>query len=285
MSKFATMALSLSICIFGNLIPANAQCVGGSPATSLTSTDETANFSGTRMLIDGLGTTVDTSVAGKIKVNVSSLIAAPQRVGWWTPLTTAATTFSAVGMTAAPTASGTAANASGASGNLIKYTTATTLAAVGGIRSTAFTDAQYQYSPTFATRVRTSSSGVTSQRIWVGLAASNPSGSATPTANIASFRYDTGAGDSTWKCVSSNASTNTITDSGVTVAASSTYDLSLDTSDPAKVVYFINGAAVATITTNLPVSSTNIGPNISITNLLAGTARDLSVGTTRIQCY
>ncbi len=285
MSKFATMALSLSICIFGNLIPANAQCVGGSPSSAVTSIDETGNFPSSRMLVDGLGTTVDTGTAGKIKVNVSALIAAPQRVGWWTPLTTAATTFSAVGMTAVPTASGTAANASGTSGNLIKYSTATTVNAVGGIRSTAFTDARYQYSPTFATRVRTSASGIASQRIWIGLAASNPSGSATPTANLASFRYDTGAGDTTWKCVSSNASTNTVVDSGVTVATSTTYDMFVDSSDPSKLVYTINGAIVATITTNLPVDNTNIGPNISITNLLAGTARDLSVGTTRIQQY
>lgn len=44
---------------------------GGGATTPITSTDETATIPGSRQLVDGTGTTIDTSTPGQVKVNVS----------------------------------------------------------------------------------------------------------------------------------------------------------------------------------------------------------------------
>jgi hypothetical protein len=43
----------------------------GGPSTPVTATDEATSFPGSRQLVNGTGTVVDTSTAGQIKINVS----------------------------------------------------------------------------------------------------------------------------------------------------------------------------------------------------------------------
>jgi hypothetical protein len=58
------------------------------------------------------------------------------------------------------------------------------------------------------------------------------------------FRFDS-TDDTTWKCVSSVAGTDTSADSGLTVAANTTYHLRIEIDSDRKAHFFINDDEVA----------------------------------------
>ncbi len=93
----------------------------------------------------------------------------------------------------------------------------------------------------------------TSVRIWAGLTTEDIAtmgASATPAGEFAAFRYDTGAGDATWKCITRDGATATTTDSGVAIVDDQKFEILLD--DGVRAVFKINGQAVCNITTTLP---------------------------------
>ena len=220
----------------------------------------------------------------KINVGSGTVISNPRRVGYWTPILTSSTTFTATSITA-PTVNtaGTVVNNSGANGVLIKYPTTATAANAAGVHSTAYTDTEYQMGPVFATRIVTSTTSIASQRIWCGLANAALSASASPLVNSAAIRYDT-ASDTTFKAYTCNGSTSTVTDTGVTVAAGTKYTFFIDMTDPTKILFYIDNNLVATNSTNLPTAASTLGPVMTITNI-TGTAKDMSVGTMRLESY
>lgn len=70
----STVSLVLSlIVVICNAVSVDAQCLGtGSGATTpITVTDETVNLPGSRQLVNGSGSTIDTTVPGKISIDVS----------------------------------------------------------------------------------------------------------------------------------------------------------------------------------------------------------------------
>jgi hypothetical protein len=92
-----------------------------------------------------------------------------------------------------------------------------------------------------------------SVRLWAGLTdqtIATMGGSATPAGSFAAFRYDTGAGDATWQCVTRDGVAATTTDSGIAVAADQKFEIVLD--DATRAVFKINGQVVCTVTTNIP---------------------------------
>src|SRR5262249_5167893 len=97
--------------------PGYAQCSGTGAFTPVTWTYETGSIAGSRMLVNGPSTVVNNSTPGQTSI----WILPTKRLGLWEPILTTSTTFTAVGITA-PTATGTAANNSGSSGVLVKYT-------------------------------------------------------------------------------------------------------------------------------------------------------------------
>ncbi|MGH7157706.1 MAG: beta strand repeat-containing protein [Candidatus Saccharimonadales bacterium] len=93
----------------------------------------------------------------------------------------------------------------------------------------------------------------TNVRIWAGLTdqdLATMAGSATPAGKFAAFRYDTGASDATWKCITRDGATATTADSGVAIADDQKFEIIID--DGVRAVFKINGQTVCTITTNLP---------------------------------
>ena len=67
------------------------------------------------------------------------------------------------------------------------------------------------------------------------------------------FRYTEAENAGNWTCVCSNSGTATTADSGVPVVAGDWFKLEIDISaDGSQAIFLINGAIVATITTNLP---------------------------------
>jgi hypothetical protein len=67
-----------------------------------------------------------------------------------------------------------------------------------------------------------------------------------------------------WQCQCYNAVTSTVTNSGIPFSASTWYDLML-VANAGTVTFYINGSSVATITTNIPASTSLLYPFVAIT--------------------
>jgi hypothetical protein len=111
-----------------------------------------------------------------------------------------------------------------------------------------------------------------STRNWIGftnqtLATMN--GGSNPVGNYAAFRYDTSvSGETTWKCVTKNGTTQLVNDSGITVG---TTFIKMDILiNATSVVFKINGSVVCTNTSSLPTGSTMMRHVISRRNLVVG---------------
>lgn len=103
----------------------------------------------------------------------------------------------------------------------------------------------------WATRIFTEAT-ITSVRYWIGLFSGDPSASAAPAVSFAGFRADTSVPDTNWKCITNDGvGPPTIVDSGVAFSASTFYTFRIvETST--LVLFYINEAFVASITTTLP---------------------------------
>jgi hypothetical protein len=127
-----------------------------------------------------------------------------------------------------------------------------------------------------------SSATITSIRYWHGMFASTPSGSSNPSGvSGMGFRFDTGAGDSTWQCWSNDGSgTGTVTNSGVNVTSSTSYRLRCAT-DGSNVYFWIANNLVATHTVDIPAATTYHPVGHYVTQLSTG-QRALRIGRTSI---
>ncbi len=113
-----------------------------------------------------------------------------------------------------------------------------------------------------------------SERIWIGMTnqtSATMGASANPAGNYAAFRYDTSvAGETTWKCITKNNATQTISDSGITVSAAAGYKFEISETST-HVIFKINNVIVCDNTTNLPTANTMMRYSIGLTNLAAST--------------
>jgi hypothetical protein len=179
----------------------------------------------------------------------------------------AATTLASNGLTTATT-TGTASSADDVNGRWLSLTQSSVLSA-GAVCSVASSAAvnQIDWSSDLVMRVGTGAT-LTSNRMWFGWASATPTGSATPTAHLAAFRYDTAAdGTAYWRTVTAAGSaTQTVTTTTVPVTASTNYVLRVTVAAGA-VIFWINSVVVATHTTNLPTSGTGLFYYMSSTAL------------------
>ena len=124
-------------------------------------------------------------------------------------------------------------------------------------------------------------STITDVRIAVGLGDGNNENdllrSSTPgssnNGSTVAFMYDTAASNTTWRCLTSNTTTQTNTDSGVTVATDTPAILRLDMRTAGTVKFYINGVLKATHTTTMPTSTTPLGLFVGIRNLAVAAAK------------
>lgn len=136
-----------------------------------------------------------------------------------------------------------------------KYTTG----AVSGNSAGALLDAIHSRAHYLLVAYQLTLVTVTNVRISLGMASTtvaNMVASATPSQNYFGFRFDTGASDTTWRCMSDNGSgTPTNLNSGVSVAAGE-YLLQITTDpDRGRINYFINSTFVGSNSTTLPATS------------------------------
>lgn len=107
---------------------------------------------------------------------------------------------------------------------------------------------------------------LTNARVWVGFhstAVANANTDTMAAYSAAIFRFSTVAGDTTWKCITANASTQTIGESSFTVNTTRIL-LEIEIISGSKVNFYINGALVCTNTLTLPSSSALLRPHYVI---------------------
>ncbi len=108
--------------------------------------------------------------------------------------------------------------------------------------------------PIIKFRARLSSADITNQRVWIGGFADNAATLAagdSPTNHQMAYRYSTGASDTHWQCITSDGSTQTVTDSGVTPDVGTWHEFLIQR--VASTVYFyIDQSLKCTTTTTLP---------------------------------
>lgn len=145
-------------------------------------------------------------------------------------------------------------------------------------QGTNYTISRLDWKPIFEATIKTYSD-ITSSRIFCGLFSATPFGSATPSVHYVAFRYDTGAdGTAKWRCVSDNASGSpTVTDSGVTIAASTRYSLRIEVVSTSSVKFYIDDVLVATHTTTLPTSTQSLGFEMGVNPLVNPSTRQFWV--------
>ena len=97
----------------------------------------------------------------------------------------------------------------------------------------------------------------------------------TPAWHGAGFRFSTNVPDTTWQAVTCNGTTQSVTDTGITVSTNTKYILEIDFANfSTNVVFRINGNVVATITGNLPAATDILAPILHVQSILGGgTAR------------
>lgn len=158
------------------------------------------------------------------------------------------------------------------------YTTTTTVNTVASV----VMEAVYCIGTSLQLLTCLSLNATTLRRVWFGMADVIPAtmaGSATPSANYFGFRYDTGAGDSTWRGVSDNGSGSpTLTNTGI-APATTPQTLAIMVNSATSVDFLVNNQKYTNIFSgNMPATSVvTLRPFISITNLSGGTTRGFTM--------
>lgn len=123
--------------------------------------------------------------------------------------------------------------------------------------------------PSYQTYLRLTST--VTERVWSGITnqtAATMGASANPAGNYAAFRYDTSvAGETTWKCVTKDNVTQTISDSGIAVTTAGIKMEIIETATD--VVFKLDNVVVCDNTTYLPATNTLVRFSSSLTNLTA----------------
>ena len=89
------------------------------------------------------------------------------------------------------------------------------------------------------------------------------------TTRYVGVRYSTAAGDTQWQCGSGDGTTGSVITTGVTVAASTAYKITVDWSVNGTLTCTVNGTSVAK-TTNLDATQTAaLGFHVALTTLTA----------------
>ncbi len=107
-------------------------------------------------------------------------------------------------------------------------------------------------------------SRITDTRFKFGLFGNQLNDTDTGTDDMAWFRFSTIAGDTHYKCVTGDATSSTVTDSGISPVANveRTFAIIFDDVSP-NVKFYIDGTLVATNTTHLPRTAIDLGYSLS----------------------
>jgi len=182
------------------------------------------------------------------------------RVAHCQPITVAGTTWGCNGITV-PTVTGTPATVTvGTRAHIQVPTTNVSGNASGHI--SVFTASRADYRPIYAARMRTDTA-ITLRRHYHGLQSASTAalavttGTASSTIRYVALAFDT-AVNANWLCCSGDGTTHGCTSTGVAVAVSTEYALTVDHGTAGTLSCTVNGTTV-TKSTNLPTGTNNIG--------------------------
>lgn len=130
----------------------------------------------------------------------------------------------------------------------------------------------------YETAIRTPAA-VTTMLIWAGLKLTNTPVIATDNDQVF-FRYSTDDSDTTWRCIDSIAGSDTNTDSGVTVSASTTYRLEIHIDSDRKAHFWINDVLVHT--TSALTNDVDLIPYVGVMQLAGSITRAITIGYEKI---
>ena len=207
-----------------------------------------------------------------------------RRFGSLLPIGTAGAVLTATNVLT-PTSNGTASSSPDSDSNYVQYGTAASTGALAGVIQ-PFSQTQGRYRPKLTTLLRTDTA-ITNQRIWVALSSADLSATDATGAFATQYvgvRYSTSAGDTTWKCGSGDGANASLVDTGVTVSASTAYQITVDWSVDGTLNCSVatNGGTAATTakTTNLTlIGSQNVNLGLSsVLATLAATVQNLKLG-------
>jgi len=207
-------------------------------------------------------------------------VSAPRLVGrggngWYERA--AAATWASVGIAAGTLGGAGAVTASNdADDTYVNQAIAATAGTFGGRRTSSYNLTRLAHSPVFECVLRTGSD-ITNLRLWVGVFAATPTNVDTLLTSAAAFRYSTVAGDAGWVGVVSTGAAQTVSATVGAIAASTRYVLRVRTVPGGSAAYFsVNDGPEVAVTTNLPVSSTELGACVLAITTTA-TAKNIAI--------
>ncbi len=131
-----------------------------------------------------------------------------------------------------------------------------------GVITASFDLVRLAHNPSF--EIPISISATTSVRFWVGLTSAAFAHAAVPTTACIAFRFDSGFDSGQWKGVVSDGTNYSIT-SGLGAAVTGANRNLLQMRTDGSTVYFrFNGGAEASLNTNLPLTTTDLGLEICL---------------------
>ncbi len=209
---------------------------------------------------------------------------AERRWGYLSSAGTAPTALTTAGGIVAPSLATSATQAADAQAESIynKYTSTATSTNAGGIDG-PYTQTESRYLPKLVTRIRTDANlTATGGRMWIGLTSASLTSVTVPTTSTANattilgIGYQKGVDGGNFVCVAGNGTNISGTDTGITAANSTYYDVIID--------YSTNGTLVCSIATAgsayTTVANTSTAPNATSTALGLYEAEILTSGTT-----
>lgn len=169
---------------------------------------------------------------------------------------TAAANWTAMGNVATPVGTGSSIAADATNPTRMNYASTTANGNASGLSGNTI----YRRDRNIKFQAYVQPNATTNVRMWVGLTnqtIATMGASANPAGHYAAFRYDTSvAGETTWKCITKDGTTQNIQNSAVTVTTSG-FKLEIIES-ASNFTFYINGTLACTNSTNLPAAGTNM---------------------------
>lgn len=148
--------------------------------------------------------------------------------------------------------SGTTAVDAETSGAYVEYTSGAVAGNLAGwAGNSTFTESEYF--PQVEIRLKTPVT-MTNLKFWLGLNTAGTAPNSDTNTSCIAFRYSTAASDPGWVGVCNNGGLQTVSGKVADIAASTIYRLKITVVSMSQVDFSVNGGAVVSVTTNVPVT-------------------------------
>lgn len=202
-------------------------------------------------------TTYPTAAPFRRPATMPVMMSPAARNGWG--IKSAAATAQPIGI-AAPTITGAAA-ANQTDSTYISHTSGAVSGNSAGIVTATYNLVRRSHNPKLSMVIQVTD--LASVRYWLGFGSAAFSNSDTSASEAAAFRFSSGGGDTGFTPVTRDGATQTTGSSMNTIAAATRYLLEIELT-ASSAIFTINNGTPVVVTTNLPVTSTELGVNVIV---------------------